>query len=65
MIGKLITSCLLNLYSLWIARCSIIYISSLKGVAVEEVLDLQDEIIDIQNSTDYFEVISSNKIKHL
>ena len=34
-------------------------------VAAEEILDLQDEIIDIQQSTDYFKIITSNNIDHL
>ena len=39
--------------------------TSSNGVTAEEILDLQDEIIDIQQSTNYFEIIASNNINHL
>ena len=32
---------------------------------VEEILELQDEVIEAQNSAEYLETITTNKIEHL
>ena len=65
MIGKLGMICLLEVHALQFIRCNIIYKTSSNGVAAEEILDLQDKIINIQQLTDYFEIITLNNIDHL
>ena len=65
MICKLGIIYLLEVHALWFTRCYIIHATSSDKIAAEEILDLQDEIIDIQQLTDYFEIITSNNIDHL
>ena len=64
-VGNLDTSCILGLHNLWLMRCSIIYLTSHEGVAAEEILDLQDEILAVQQSKEYLGTLAINEILYL
>ena len=64
-IGNFGASCILGLHNLWLTRCSIIHLTSSEGVAAEEILDLQDEILAVQQSEEYLGTLAITEIPHL
>jgi len=64
-IGNLDISCILGLHNLLLTRYSIIHPTSHEGVAAEEILDLQDEILAVQQSKEYLGTLAINEILYL
>ena len=54
-----------GLHQLWTTRCIIIHQTTLEEIAIEELLDLKEEIKDIQRMNDYYSMLQQYNLQYI